>query len=109
MIPQSASIARGISEMSAGDRDYDWDFENAEVRKSIKKPRAVVSVSFSREDFERISAEAKKRGMFTSEYIRKMTLDQIEMVALVEPIPNSAHPSWWNVTAGSSNLTWSSS
>ena len=49
-----------------------WDEGN--VRPPVKAPRAVVSVAFSREDFERIVAAARARGMKTSEFIRYAAL-----------------------------------
>jgi hypothetical protein len=43
----------------------------------VKSPRAIVSVAFSREDFEHVADYAKRHGMKVSELIRKATLDQI--------------------------------
>ena len=55
-----------------------WDFENAEKRPGVKKPRAVVSVAFSREDFERVAEHAEHLGMKISEFIRNAALEQVE-------------------------------
>ena len=52
-----------------------WDYEHAQRRPRIRKPRAVVSVAFSREDFERVAEHAQRLGMRTSELIRQAALD----------------------------------
>lgn len=54
-----------------------WDDEKAEARPPAGKPRAVVSVSFPREDFAWVARQASSLGMKTSEYIRKAALDQL--------------------------------
>ena len=53
-----------------------WDYERAEKRPSAKPDRAVVSVAFSRKDFERVAGYAERSGMRTSEFIRRAALDQ---------------------------------
>jgi hypothetical protein len=55
----------------------DWDFEHAERRRPVRKPRAVVSVAFSREDFERLTEVAEKQGLRTSEFIRIAALARL--------------------------------
>jgi hypothetical protein len=50
-----------------------WE-DGGEVRPAVKSSRAVVSVAFSREDLARIAAEAERRGMKTSEFIRAAAL-----------------------------------
>ncbi len=47
-----------------------WDFEHAERGKRTRAPRAIVSVAFSREDFEKVGRCAEQLGMRTSEFIR---------------------------------------
>jgi hypothetical protein len=54
-----------------------WEDEEDPVRPPVKSPRAIVSVAFSREDFERIAEHAREHGMKTSEYIRRAALDQL--------------------------------
>lgn len=53
-----------------------WDFENAERRPAVKRPRAVVSVAFSREDYDQLVAYAKRREMKVSEFIRAAALER---------------------------------
>lgn len=53
-----------------------WDYDKAVVMEAIKRPRAVVSVSFSADDLDVVSEAAAKSGMKTSEYIRKAALDE---------------------------------
>lgn len=54
-----------------GDR---WDFERAERRSSTRRPRAVVSVAFTRDDFNQVAAVAEALGMKVSEFIRSAAL-----------------------------------
>lgn len=49
-----------------------WD--EGEIRPAIKAPRAVVSVSFSRDDFDRVAAYARQQNLKTSEFIRTAAL-----------------------------------
>ena len=51
-----------------------WDYEHAERRPGRKQARAVVSVAFAREDFERVSEGAQRLGQRTSEFIRVAAL-----------------------------------
>ena len=55
-----------------------WDYEKAERRPGVKSARAVVSVAFSRQDFERVAASAAERGKRTSEFIREAALERAE-------------------------------
>ena len=51
-----------------------WDWERAETRPGRKKPRAVVSVAFSRDDFETVALFAERAQMRLSEFIRSAAL-----------------------------------
>ena len=53
-----------------------WSDES-EVRAPVKPQRAVVSVAFSREDFERVVEQAQRAGMKTSEFIRHAALEHV--------------------------------
>lgn len=55
-----------------------WEDTEDEVREPSRPRRAVVSVSFPREDFERIVAHAQEQGLKTSEVIRRAALAQID-------------------------------
>lgn len=55
-----------------------WDFEHAEDRMPVKDGRAVVSVSFGRQDFGRVAICAEESGMKTSEFIRKAALEKCD-------------------------------
>lgn len=48
-----------------------------EVRPAVKPPRAIVSVAFSRKDFDAVAAHAERHGMRLSEFIRRATLDRL--------------------------------
>ena len=50
----------------------DWD--RAESRPGRKKPRAVVSVAFNRDDLETVAAFAERAGMKLSEFIRSAAI-----------------------------------
>lgn len=53
----------------------EWAFERAQRRSNTRRPRAVVSVAFSRDDFERIGEAAESLNMKVSEYIRTAALE----------------------------------
>ncbi len=59
------------------DEDF-WNFEHSETQTPPKAPRAVVSVSFSREDYARIIEAARRSDKKISEYIRDAALASIE-------------------------------
>lgn len=52
------------------------DWESA-TKQEPKKGRAVVSVSFSREDFERVDRQAERLRVSLSEYIRSAALTRV--------------------------------
>ena len=56
-----------------------WDFEQAERVPGGKAPRAVVSVAFSRPDFERVTHAAERAGQRTSEFIRRAVLEKTSL------------------------------
>lgn len=60
-----------------------WDWERAEARPGRKKPRAVVSVAFGRDDFETVARYAERAGMKLSEFIRSAALGCAEGKYLV--------------------------
>jgi hypothetical protein len=60
-----------------------WDWERAETRPARKKPRAVVSVAFNRDDFETVAAFAERAGMKLSEFIRSAAMGCAERKMLV--------------------------
>ena len=53
-----------------------WEDAEDAVQPPVKAPRAVVSIAFSREDFQMVADYAKRHGMKTSEYIREAALKQ---------------------------------
>ena len=59
-----------------------WDFEKAEIHPGRKNARAIVSVAFSREDFEQVCLAAAKRGVKLSAFIRAATLDSMKIPVL---------------------------
>jgi len=58
-------------------RPDSWDWNNAEAREGIKRPRVVVSVAFRRPEFERVAAYAERLGKRTSQFIREATLQSV--------------------------------
>ena len=77
-----------IRELESEDQ---WDFDRAEALRASKPARVVVSVAFSREDFERVAEYAARQKMKTSEYIRHAAL------ALTK---SSVEPTYVVITAG---------
>ena len=53
-----------------------WDVDKAEVKLPVKPSRLVVSVSFQRDDFERISKHAALLGKKTSQFIRDTVIEK---------------------------------
>jgi len=51
-----------------------WDWDRAETHAGRKKPRAVVSVAFNRDDFETVALYAERTHMKVSEFIRSAAL-----------------------------------
>jgi len=58
-----------------------WDYAKAEVRPASQSKRVVVSVAFSRQDFQRVGEYAESVNMKTSEFIRAAALDKISKPA----------------------------
>ena len=56
-----------------------WDLDNAEEQQPepARPSRAVVSVAFSREDFDRVALFAENNGLKISEMIRNAALDEV--------------------------------
>jgi hypothetical protein len=54
-----------------------WDYERAIELPASKKPRAVVSVAFAREDFERVAMAARRDGKKISEFVRDAAIGQV--------------------------------
>ena len=54
-----------------------WEDAEDAVRPPVKSPRAVVSVAFNREDFERVAEFARQQDMKISEFIRHAALEQV--------------------------------
>ena len=53
-----------------------WDFESGERRPGTARGRAVVSVAFPREDFERVAKCAEQTGKRLSEFIREAAVEK---------------------------------
>jgi len=68
-----------------------WDWEQAETRPGRKKPRAVVSVAFKRDDFETVALCAERAHMKVSEFIRSAALGCAEGRYLVV-LPSASSP-----------------
>jgi len=75
-----------------------WDYETAERRLGVKGARAVVSVAFSRDDFERVSAWAEQVGKRTSEFIREAALERVGRQGNSATLSSSSGPGWLVVT-----------
>jgi hypothetical protein len=54
-----------------------WDFASADKVPAQKSSRAIVSVAFKREDFDRVAEQAEQLGIRTSEFIREAALDRL--------------------------------
>lgn len=63
---------RELSELEDAEN---WDFGKAEKRLPVKPNRVVVSVSLTRDEFERISKFAEQIGVSTSVFIKRAALE----------------------------------
>ena len=69
-----------------------WDFDHAEERIPEKTPaRAVVSVSFAREDYGKVVGAARNAGKKTSEFIREVVLAHIESPNTISSVRWGGH------------------
>jgi hypothetical protein len=62
-----------------------WNFGPSERRPGVKNARAVVSVAFARDDFERVAETARRAGKRTSEFIRQAALEKASRHGLASP------------------------
>jgi hypothetical protein len=69
-----------------------WEFERAEKRRGVKRSRAVVSVAFSREDYERVVDAAQRHRIRTSEFIRNAALEHARDTSDARTVPLSVDP-----------------
>ena len=53
------------------EKPQSWDFNSVDVHQPVKNPRAVVSVAFSRGDYEIVARGAESSGQRVSEFIRE--------------------------------------
>jgi hypothetical protein len=75
-----------------------WDFGEAERRPGVKRARAVVSVAFSREDFDRVATCAEQLGKRTSEFIREAALERANRQMGSATLSSSSGPGWMVIT-----------
>lgn len=68
------------------DAQDDWNLERREKRESTRRPRAVVSVAFSREDLELVEMCASKLGKKLSEFIREASLARARVPEPIRPV-----------------------
>ena len=61
--------------------DSTWDSDKAEVRQPSRSNRVVVSVAFTRQDFEKVVEHAESVNMKTSEFIRSSALEKVSKPA----------------------------
>jgi len=65
------------TELDELQRPETWENGDGELRAPVKAPRAIVSVAFSRDDFQHVAKYAKQHGMKTSEFIRRAALERV--------------------------------
>lgn len=71
----SQDQSRELEELQDPD---EWDWSASEASPGVKKARAVVSVAFSRVDFDRLSELAERLQMPLSAFIRAATLEKLD-------------------------------
>ena len=68
------------------ERAEEWNWDRSSSRAAVKRPRAVVSVAFSRDDFERLDEYADRHGLTLSELIRDAALSRIGEVPTLQVV-----------------------
>lgn len=71
-----------------------WDYDNAERRRPVRGARAVVSVAFSRADFEQVAAAAEHVGQRTSEFIRQAAMERANKLTGSATLTYSGGSGW---------------
>ena len=71
-----------------------WDDSKLEILEPARRPRAVVSVAFQRDDFELVARQARRSGMTTSGFIREAALN------VAKASTTAASIQWIGHTAG---------
>jgi hypothetical protein len=65
-------------ELEALEHADEWDFDRAGRRPGVEQARAIVSVAFQRQDFERLTRCADQLHMRTSAFIRAAALEKAD-------------------------------
>ena len=60
------------------EHEDNWDFTRAERRSGNRRVRTILSVAFSREDFDRVSACAEQSNEKVSEFVRTAALERAQ-------------------------------
>lgn len=68
-------------EIQTLESEDEWDYENAERYPGVKNPGAVLAVTFSHDDFERLAGCAQKLGITISELVLEATLDRVDTLS----------------------------
>jgi hypothetical protein len=55
-----------------------WDWEQGEVHGPAVNPTAVVSIRFTREEFERVATAAERSGRKLTQYVHDAALAQVD-------------------------------
>ncbi len=60
------------------EHEENWDFARAERRSGNRGVRTILSVAFSREEFDRVSACAERSNAKVSEFVRAAALERVQ-------------------------------
>jgi hypothetical protein len=55
-----------------------WDTEEGMLHSPVEKPGAVVTVRFTREEFQRVSRAARRAGMRTTQFVHAAALANLD-------------------------------
>ena len=80
--------------------ESNWDFEQAETRPPTRSNRVVVSVAFTRQDFEEVAEYAESVNMKTSEFIRTAALEKVSNQAEASGISCSVSNAGFIISGG---------
>ena len=81
------------------ENENNWDFTRAERRSGNRGVRTILSVAFSREDFDRISTSAELSNERVSEFVRTAALERVQRLDRGTTLAAVSESGWRIITS----------
>ena len=81
------------------EHEDNWDFTRAERRSGNRNVRTILSVAFSREDFDRVSARAEQSNERVSEFVRAAALERVQRLDRGTTLAAVSESGWRIITS----------